>query len=320
MDLTLAICMYNAEPFIKDTLLAVINQTKQDFHLLIIDDCSTDRSVECVKQFFQQYPRQCELKCLEMNQGIAYARNYALQVATTRYFMFVDADDLPLLTLVEKEYVCLTADPELMAVSSWSEYIDMKGRKMKGGLFIGETDKEAFKQKAAAGKRIFLPIQTMFERKCALRVGGFVCTGFPSGHPRYQDFCEDLDLWTRMSDLYVENRAIITLPEVLYQYRKGEGLSSNHFNMIIKMNYTKYNVRRRRNGKQDVTFEAYMAALSPKEFKALRNDSKAADALKNGAFYLKERAIGKAMVEILKSIWYQPTYLFQKIKTNYLKR
>ena len=50
MNLTLAICMYNAERFIEETLLSVMDQTRQDFHLLIVDDCSKDDSVDKVER------------------------------------------------------------------------------------------------------------------------------------------------------------------------------------------------------------------------------------------------------------------------------
>lgn len=317
MDLTLTICMYNAEQYIEKTLCSILSQTKQDFQLLIVDDCSTDNSVECVEHFFQEHPRQYVLKLLNENQGIAYARNYALNVAVTKFMVFVDADDLPLPTLLEKEYALLTSDQDLMAVSSWSEFIDKQGCRIKGGLYIGETDKESFKKRAEQGKRIFLPIQTMFDRSCAIRVGGFCCTGFPKGRPRYQDFCEDLDLWTRMSDLYTEGKAIVSIPEVLYQYRKGDGLSSNHFNMIIKMQYTKQNVRRRRMGLPNLTFSEYYASLSEDDLKTLKRDSMAADALKNGVFNLKQGNINKGVWNILSSIWYKPSYIIQKLNANF---
>ena len=48
-DLTLAICMYNAEKYIEETLLCITAQTMQDFHLLILNDCSTDKSALLVK-------------------------------------------------------------------------------------------------------------------------------------------------------------------------------------------------------------------------------------------------------------------------------
>lgn len=60
--------------------------------------------------------RQYELISFEENHGIAYARNYALHHATTKYLIFIDSDDLPLPQLLEKEYNLLKNDQELMAV------------------------------------------------------------------------------------------------------------------------------------------------------------------------------------------------------------
>ena len=81
-EITLAICMHNAEKYIEETLACIKAQTMQDFHLLLVDDCSTDRTVEYVERFFQQKQRQYELVKLTQNQGIAYGRNFALHHAS----------------------------------------------------------------------------------------------------------------------------------------------------------------------------------------------------------------------------------------------
>ncbi len=314
--MTLAVCMYNAERYIEGTLECIAAQTMQDFSLLIVDDCSTDGSVRCVERFFGKHPRQYELVRQEENHGIAYERDFALRKAQTKYVVFVDADDFPLPQLIEKEYEAISRDQELTAVSSWSQFADANCNRLKGGLFIGDTTKEAFMKRAAAGKRIFLPIQTMFVREDAIRVGGFRLDGFPEGKPRYRDFCEDLDLWTRMSDLYVEGKCIIVLPEVLYLYRKAEGLSSNHFNMIIKMEFVKVNVRRRRKGLRELTFIEYMDSIPAEEMKKLRRDAKVADDLKNGYFCLKDGQVLKGAWLLVRSILGNPSYICDKIISN----
>ena len=79
--------MYNAEKYIEETLSCIMAQTMQDFHLLLVDDCSTDRTVEYVERFFQQNQRQYELVKLAQNQGIAYGRNFALHHAQTKYLI-----------------------------------------------------------------------------------------------------------------------------------------------------------------------------------------------------------------------------------------
>lgn len=316
MDLTLAICIYNAEKYIEETLQCILAQTKQDFQLMLIDDCSTDTSIDKVEKFFIKNPRQYEMHRIDTNQGIAFARNYALTHAATKYFLFVDADDCPLPQLIEKEYNTIQSDSKLIAVSSWTKYVDINCKPIKGGQFIGDTTKEAFMERAKAAKRIFLPIQTMFDCESASKVGGFALDGFPEGKPRYRDFCEDLDLWTRMSDLYVEGKYMLVLPEVLYQYRKIDGLSSNHFNMIIKMEFTKVNLRRRRAQQKQLTFVEYYQSLSPKDLNRLRQDSVAADCLRNGVLYIREHKYIKGLTTIFKSVWYKPTYIIDKIISN----
>lgn len=318
--LTLAICMYNAEKHIKETLESVISQTMQEFHLLIVNDCSTDNSVAAVKEFFTQNPRQYEVVTLEKNSGIANARNFAITHARTRYLLFIDSDDILEPTLVEKEFTVISQDCDIIGVSCWNDFIDIKGRKISGGTFLGEKTKEDFIEKASKRKLIFLPIHTMFNRKYAIAAGNICIHGFPEGKPRYQDFCEELDLWTRMSDFHKEGKAIITIPEVLYHYRKSDGLSSNHFNMIIKMRYTKRNLLLRRDGKKELTFIEFYNSLSDKELKKLENDAKAADSLRNGVFYLKRRNLFKGAWEIMKSIYYRPGYILDKLKHNFFKK
>lgn len=319
-NLTIAICLYNAEKYIRETLESVMAQTMQDFHLLIVNDCSTDGSVAVVEEFFAQHPRQHEIVTLEKNGGIAKARNFAIAHADTEYFLFIDSDDLLESTLVEKEYSTITQDKELIGVSCWNDFIDAKGRKVHGGTFLGEKSKEDFIEKASKKKLIFLPIHTMFNREYAIKAGSICINGFPDEKPRYQDFCEELDMWTRMSDFYTEGKAIIALPEVLYHYRKMDGLSSNHFNMILKMRYTKKNLLLRRSGEKELTFIEFYESLSAKEIKRLKKDALAADALRNGVFYLKRKNIFKAFWEISKSIYYRPGYIFDKLKHNFFKK
>lgn len=315
--LTLAICMYNAERYIEETLQSVMKQTMQNFYLLIVNDCSTDHSVEVVERFFTENPRQYELISFDKNGGIANARNFALNYTTTEYLLFVDSDDLLDPMLVEKEFLTISSDVDLIGVSCWSQFINEKGEKIHGGTYLGEKEKNLFIEKASQNKLIFLPIHTMFSTVYAQKSGGFCTTGFPDKKPRLQDYCEELDLWTRMSDFYMEGKAFVVVPKILYYYRKREGLSSNHFNMIIKMRYIKTNLLRRRNGEKELTFIEFYNGLSARELNGYKRDAKAADALRNGVFYLKQRNIAKAMWLVLQSIWYRPLYIIDKLKNNF---
>lgn len=315
--LTLAICLYNAERYIVETLLSVLQQTMQDFHLLIINDCSTDKSVDTVKNFFAAHPRQHEIISFDTNQGIGYARHFAERYAQTPYMMFLDADDILKPCAVETMYRKITSDPDLMAVGCYLEYIDERGKKIGGGLFLGDTTKEAFYEKAKKQKLIFMQPTAIYDRKLALSVGGYNVEGFPKGKPRYQDYCEDLDLWTRMSDLYKYGKAIVVVPKVLCSYRKGGGLSSSTFHMILKMRYTKTNLLRRRKGEPELTFNEFYGHLSPKELKGFQRDAKAAESLRNAVFYLKRGKLIKAIGLAILSVAYRPRYVLEKLKYNF---
>lgn len=268
-EITLAICMYNAEKYIEETLACIMAQTMQDFHLLIVNDCSTDGSVECVKRFFKQNPRQYELVSLPENRGLCAGRRFVEEHATTKYLLFVDADDWPLPYFVEKLYKKIISDDKLIAVGCYLQYIDLYGRRIKGGIFLGETTKDSFFQKARNGKLIFMSSTSLYDREIALSVGGHNINGFPKGKPRYQDLCEDLDLWTRMSDLYTEGKAIVVIPEVLYYYRKGDGISLSSLGMLLRMRHIKMNLKRRRKGLDEWSFIDFRAQLSTEEMRRL---------------------------------------------------
>ena len=320
MDLTVAICMYNAERYIEETLGCLMAQTVQDFHLLIVNDCSTDSSVECVEQFFAKRPRQYELVTLPVNGGLCAGRRYVEEHATTKYLLFVDADDCPLPTLVEKLYGRISADDDLIAVGCYQSFIDSNGKPLTGGIYLGETTKEGFYLKAKSEKLIFMQPTAVYDREVALRKGGHHIEGFPCGKPRFQDLCEDLDLWTRMSDLYVEGKAIVVVPEVLCRYRKHEkALSANSLGMTLRMRHIKTNLKRRRRGLPELSFIDFQAQLSKEEMKQLEMDARAADELRKAYYSLRKGSIIKGIKALAASICSNPHYIVDKVKHNVLR-
>ena len=90
--------------------------------------------------------------------------------------------------------------------------------------------------------------------------------------------------------------------------------------MIIKMRYTKRNLLLRREGKPEMSFIEFYDSLSKKEMRAMKHDAIAADSLRNGVFYLKRKNIFKGAWEIMKSIYYRPGYILDKLKHNFFKK
>jgi teichuronic acid biosynthesis glycosyltransferase TuaG len=85
--------LYNAEKYIKDTIESVINQDYENWEMLIVDDCSKDRSKLIVEKYME-LDKRIKLISLENNMGVAFARNIGIKSASGEYLAFLDSDDL----------------------------------------------------------------------------------------------------------------------------------------------------------------------------------------------------------------------------------
>lgn len=93
--MSVIIPVYNAEEYIKECLDSIIGQTIgiEHIELIVVDDRSTDRSLQYLMEYEKKYPDSILLVPLEENGGQANARNIGMDYVTTPYFAFVDADD-----------------------------------------------------------------------------------------------------------------------------------------------------------------------------------------------------------------------------------
>jgi len=93
---------YNCEKFIDDTVNSVLNQTYQNWEMIIVDDVSSDRSIEIIKKYVEKDSR-IKLIQLKENSGAAVARNTAIEEANGRFIAFLDSDDLWTENKLEKQ-------------------------------------------------------------------------------------------------------------------------------------------------------------------------------------------------------------------------
>ena len=85
--------VYNSQAYLHDTIQCVLNQTYGNWELLMVDDISSDRSVEIMAEYAAKDPR-ISYEVLSSKGGASFARNTALAKAKGRYIAFLDADDL----------------------------------------------------------------------------------------------------------------------------------------------------------------------------------------------------------------------------------
>ncbi len=107
---------YNSEEYIIDTINSVLKQTYTDWEWIIIDDCSTDSSVEIIKRYEDD---RIKLIQLQENQGAAKARNYGIEKAKGRYIAFIDSDDIWFDNSLEKRIYFLKDNHEEAVYSSY---------------------------------------------------------------------------------------------------------------------------------------------------------------------------------------------------------
>ena len=88
-DVSIIIPIYNASKYLKRCLDSVINQTKTELEIILINDGSTDNSEEIIKGYKDKRIRYFKNK----NQGIGKTRNFGITKATGKYIMFLDSDD-----------------------------------------------------------------------------------------------------------------------------------------------------------------------------------------------------------------------------------
>lgn len=84
---------WNSSKYIEETILSVQSQTYKNWEMIIVDDCSTDDSVEIIKRIIKSDPR-IKLLIQEKNSGAAKARTRAMLAGTGRYMAYLDADDI----------------------------------------------------------------------------------------------------------------------------------------------------------------------------------------------------------------------------------
>ncbi len=114
---------YNAAEYIEDAVRSVLDQTLRDFEFLIINDGSTDNTVELIRSFNDK-----RIVLLEQEQqGVAAALNNGLKHASAAYIASFDADDICFANRLEKQYNFMLSNPEFIVVGSGADYIDDTG-------------------------------------------------------------------------------------------------------------------------------------------------------------------------------------------------
>lgn len=111
--------VYNAEEFISDTLISIFNQSFKNYHLVVIDDGSTDNTSSVIKTLISNKDNVTYIK--QANRGVIYTRNKLLEIAEgkCKFIFWCDADDIYHHDKLKLQYEFLEKNSEYIGCGTW---------------------------------------------------------------------------------------------------------------------------------------------------------------------------------------------------------
>jgi glycosyltransferase involved in cell wall biosynthesis len=198
---------YNVAPFVTAAVRSVLVQSHERFELLVVDDGSTDGTVDCLRSIDD--PRLRLLS--QVHSGSSAARNRGISAASGQYIAFIDGDDMWRPTKLEKHISVLEQRPDIDLTFSRSDIID------ENGAVTGRRSKAASGDIGFADlvvENVIANGSSVVMRRVSLDQAGWFDV--------HLDTCVDLDLWLRVARLRHHNIASLDEPLTLYRMRSGQ--------------------------------------------------------------------------------------------------
>jgi glycosyltransferase involved in cell wall biosynthesis len=188
--------VYNALPFLDESIGSILKQTLTDFEFVILDDASTDGSVERLREWSRQDQR---IRLHEGNKrlGLSGSSNAVVSLARAPVVARMDADDVAHPDRLRRQWNIIGDRPDVAVIGTLCNGIDAHGR------VVRPRDRWRLVRHSA-----YIPFphgSAMFRREVFDQVGGY----------RASDGGEDQDLFSKMAAC----GRVLTLPDVLYSYR-----------------------------------------------------------------------------------------------------
>ncbi|RME52356.1 glycosyltransferase family 2 protein, partial [Candidatus Woesearchaeota archaeon] len=210
---------YNEEKSISDAVESILNQTYQHFEIVLVDDHSTDRSVEIIRNFRDPRVRLIQ-KDASIPQGRASSRNLAIQESQGKLVMLQDADDLSMPTRLARQVERYLANQEKNPIVGCAIKINAPGQQRV--KLLPEDHAQIIQGFQRKWNRVTIVAGTLLLAKETL-------LQYPY-RTRYQHM-EDWDLLLR---LYESKRFFFTnVNQPLYQYNLPDGGSKSEEDWIL---------------------------------------------------------------------------------------
>lgn len=200
--------IYNADAYLRKAIESILAQSFRDFELIVIDDGSTDTSLEIIKSYFD---KRIRLIKKQNNSGIIDSLNKGIRVASGKYIARMDADDISLPNRLKLQIDFLEINSNHALVGTTIEAIDNNGNSID--VYPEPTEDDDLK-KGLLVRNVFAHGSTMMRTEIVRKVGGYTSFALHA---------EDYDLWTKIA----RSHKIANLVDLLYKWRVNPaGVSS----------------------------------------------------------------------------------------------
>ena len=199
---TVFIPVYNGDKFIAKAIIGILNQTYQNFELIIVNDGSTDNTVSEINKFSDN---RIKLFHNEVNKGLTYTRNRGFELANGVFFAINDADDFSHPTRLKIQIDFMVNNPKVGICGSYANRVS----RTKNHIWKYPLTKEEIKERLFWGSSV-INSTAMFNMKL-LRLSGL----------KYRDEfppAEDYDLFERS----ISKFNIANIDKVLVDYLEHE--------------------------------------------------------------------------------------------------
>lgn len=212
MKVSVVISSYNGEKYIKECIDSILSQTYRNFEIIIVDDQSTDKTVDIVKGYMSNDARIRLYQNLEHNHSAAL--NYGISMATGTYIARIDQDDLMTTERLEQQVAYMEQNPDCIVCASWFKTF---------GSCIQEC--RSYSGRIQNSLISFLLGNLIANPTSMIRLG-FLREKVICYNKQYH-YAEDYDFWVSCA---LAGATFDVIPDFLVNYRIHEGqASSKHF-------------------------------------------------------------------------------------------
>lgn len=215
--LSVIMLVYNAEDYLNESIVSILDQDFKDFEFIIIDDGSTDNSLNIIKSFDDD---RIKLSRNEINHGIVYSRNKGIRLSSGKYIGMMDADDIALPHKFSKQIEFLESNGDFGMVGSWARLIDQNGHTLRNKWKL--TGSSEYIPSIMLFKNYFIQSAVVFRRDC---LPDYL---YKEGY----EIVEDYKLWL---DIINKSKAW-NLQEYLIKYRIHDHNITQTKKTVVKQN------------------------------------------------------------------------------------